>query len=463
MATRGAVNAVLLLVLTGALLVTIIPASIGSFALAVYLIPKVPPSVLMYIWDGLILTFLLFWGIGLLTDLQKSDALSLSKFLHLPVTVQGAFLINYLSSLLRLSLLFFGPVMLAFALALVYVKGLPFLPTLPALLAFFLMITALTYQFQGWLGALMTNPRRRRTVIVLTTVGFILFFQIPNLMNLYMSRGISQRLNTADAFAAEVAKLDAAFNAKEFDSKEFVRRRRELTEKRDAERARNFRNELERWERAIVVVNTVLPIGWLPVSVRAAANGAILPSLLGFLGMTFIGTASLWSAYRTTLAQYLGRSTSRKRRPATVRAPSDRKSSDQFMEKRLPGFSEPVSAIALGTFRSLVRAPEAKMALLSPIILGIVAGLMLYRGRNRYHGIAPNADGHRRLCLRPSRFPSAHGQSIRHRSRWIPRLRALRSAPPRHLTRQKHGSRSAGVRALRGLPARRGNHGPAPA
>ena len=77
----------------------------------------------MYAWDGLIVAFLFFWGIGLMTELQRTEPLSLSKFLHLPVSVNGAFLINYLSSLLRLSLIVFVPVMLGFGLALVCDQG----------------------------------------------------------------------------------------------------------------------------------------------------------------------------------------------------------------------------------------------------------------------------------------------------------------------------------------------------
>ena len=130
------------------------------------MIPKATPAQLMYAWDGVIVAFLFFWGIGLMTELQRTEPLSLSKFLHLPVSVNGAFLINYLSSLLRLSLIVFVPVMLGFSLALVWTKGISLLPVLPALAAFLLMVTALTYQFQGWLASLMSNPRRRRTVIV---------------------------------------------------------------------------------------------------------------------------------------------------------------------------------------------------------------------------------------------------------------------------------------------------------
>ena len=87
-------------------------------------IPKATPVQLMYVWDGLILGFFFFWGIGLVTELQRTEPLSLSKFLHLPVSVNGAFLINYLSSLVRLSLIVFGPVMLGFSLALIWSEGI---------------------------------------------------------------------------------------------------------------------------------------------------------------------------------------------------------------------------------------------------------------------------------------------------------------------------------------------------
>ena len=164
----------------------------------------------MYAWDGLIVGFLFFWSIGLVTELQRTEPLSLSKFLHLPVSVNGAFLINYLSSLLRLSLIVFGPVMLGFGLALVYAKGMLLLPVLPSLAAFLLMVTALTYQFQGWLASLMSNPRRRRTVIVATTAIFILIAQLPNLLNFFAPWGAQQRADRSTALVEEMEKLNRA-------------------------------------------------------------------------------------------------------------------------------------------------------------------------------------------------------------------------------------------------------------
>src|SRR5262249_853136 len=152
---------------------------VGLFAL-----PPASPAVVMYVWDGLAVAFLVSWGTGLMLELQRSEALSLDKFLHLPVSLNGAFLINFLSSLASLSLAVFLPGMGALSLALVLAKGPAMLLLLPLLAAFLLMVTALTHQFQGWLAALMANPRRRRTVLVLVTAGFILLCQLPNLVNI---------------------------------------------------------------------------------------------------------------------------------------------------------------------------------------------------------------------------------------------------------------------------------------
>src|SRR5262245_45891808 len=104
-------------------LVTAVPLFIGTLVLGLYIIPLAKPAHLLYAWDGVIVAFLFFWAVGLVADLQRTEPLSLGKFLHLPVSVNSAFLINYVSSWLRLSLIIFGPIMLGFALALVLVKG----------------------------------------------------------------------------------------------------------------------------------------------------------------------------------------------------------------------------------------------------------------------------------------------------------------------------------------------------
>src|SRR5205085_9960542 len=133
-------------------------------------------------WDGMVLAFLFSWTIGLLAELQRSEALSIDRFLHLPVAPSGVFLINYLSSLLSINMLLFAPLMLGLILGQAVGSGLAFLALLPLLLAFWLAVTAVTYQFQGWLAALMVNQRRRRTIIVMLTFGIILVSQLPGLI-----------------------------------------------------------------------------------------------------------------------------------------------------------------------------------------------------------------------------------------------------------------------------------------
>ncbi len=127
----GALNVVLMTIVAIGALVTAIPLLIGCFLIGQFAIPKAAPEHLMYAWDAVIVAFLFFWGIGLVTELQRTEPMSLSKFLHLPVSVNGAFLINYVSSLCRLSLIVFVPVMLGFSLALIATKGL-FAPARPA-------------------------------------------------------------------------------------------------------------------------------------------------------------------------------------------------------------------------------------------------------------------------------------------------------------------------------------------
>jgi ABC-2 type transport system permease protein len=381
----GAVNAVLMMIVSVGALVTAVPLFIGCLTLCIYMIPRAAPVQLMYVGDVAIVAFLFSWCIGLVAELQRTEPLSLSKFLHLPVSVNGAFLINYVSSLLRLSLLVFVPVMLGFSLALVWTKGAMLVPALPALAAFLLMVTALTYQLQGWLSSLMSNPRRRRTVIVATTMIFVLGVQLPNLLNLYAPWAAQHRVDRSKTLTAELAKLDRATKSAGLDGAELMRRQQEVIEKHKLALRESDRATTEQWNQKVRLANMVLPVGWLPLGVMAAAEGHVMPLILGMVGMSLIGTVSLWRAYRTTVGLYTGRSSNAKARRApavAVASPvSARKPRTLLLEARLPGLSEPVSAVALGGFRSLVRSPEAKMMLLSPLIMIPIFGSMVWRGR----------------------------------------------------------------------------------
>lgn len=347
----GTANFVILLILAAGALLLSCFLFVVFLLLGLYALGDASSRDLMYVWDVLVLAYLFFWFIGLMTDLQRAEALSLEKFLHLPVSLSGVFVLNYLSSLLSLSLIVFVPMMVGLALGLIFSRGPAMLLLFPLMAGFFLMVTALTYQFRGWLASLMANKRRRQTIIFLITAAFILLAQLPSLLTSLHSGQIKNRVQTPEQ--AQEASRKA--------------------------------------EQTVRLLNLVLPPGWLPLGALGAADNNALPALMGTLGMSLIGAASLWRAYRTTLRLYTGHYTRGRRSPEPKRVEQDEPSSPPaaalprsalptLLEKRLPWLSEQAAAIALAGFRSLTRAPEAKMMLLTPLIMVVLFGSLFLRG-----------------------------------------------------------------------------------
>jgi hypothetical protein len=376
----GSINAVVTAVFFVVFLLIAFLAFVGAIPIGVFQLADVQPLVLMLVWDGLSGAFLFCWMIGVVTELQRSESLSADKFLHLPISLAGVFLVNYLSSLPTLTAVAFVPAMIGLSIGLAVSRGFVLLSALPLVAAFFFMVTALTYQFRGWLGALMSNPRRRRTIIVGITIVFVLLAQLPNLINLWAPWNPPKGQGSTES--ANESELLQLRRTGKISADEYLRRNADLQRKKqEGEHEANDQKfqDLAGWLR---FANQILPPGWLSMGVTAAAEGHVLPPLLGMGGMSLIGLASLWRAYRTTIRYYTGQfnSARAKPKPAKLRV-SSRVDHKQFMllETRLPIVTEYASAIALSGLRSLLRAPEAKMMFLSPIILAFVFGSMIFR------------------------------------------------------------------------------------
>jgi ABC-2 type transport system permease protein len=340
--------------------------SVGLFPLA-----RASAPVVMLVWDAATVMFLLFWLLELLNELQRSEILSLQKFLHLPVSLSGVFLINYVASLFTLSSTLFPPFMAGLWIGLVFSKGPIMLLLFPVMAAFFFMVTALSYQLRGWLASLMENKRRRRTIITLLTMIVVLIFQIPNLLNFYRFRG-TPGVQTARSIQQETNKLDRQLAERQIDKAEYDRQVRLIRTKPSAA-------GLEAAGHTARTVNTFVPPGWLPYSAVSLLEGRILPSLLATLGLALIGTGSLVRCYGTTLRLYTGQFKGRKPHGTTVVRRKEVRASTSLLEKHVPWVSEHASAIALAGFRSLTRAPEAKMMLLTPVIFTVVFGSTFLR------------------------------------------------------------------------------------
>ena len=125
----------------------------------------------------------------------------------------------------------------------------------------------------------------------------------------------------------------------------------------------------------------VVPLGWLPLGVLSLAEGNYFVAVLGLLGMTLIGSASLFRAYRTTIGLYQGQFSGRKAGgPQPPRCPHLSKASAGCCSK--PVFPVSLSRFPPSRLPAFARysEPEAKMMLLSPVIMGFVFGSMLWQG-----------------------------------------------------------------------------------
>ncbi len=287
---------------------------------------EAPPLVVMGVWFGLTAAFLFFWLIGLINELQRSETIDLQRLMHLPVALGQMFAINYAASHFALSIIIVVPAMMGLTLGLVISHGPAMLLLAPLALSLVFMVTAWTYCLRGWLSAMMGNPRRRRTIIVGVTFAFVLLAQGPNLyFNLFLRRSHFSQPPSASS-----------------------------GETRQAADKAMFQN--------LAAAQKYIPLLWVPVGARNLAEGNALPAVLATLGGFAIGALGLRRAYRATVRFYLGETggvaaarINPVGTPALTRESAGKGA--RFLELRPPGVPEQAAALALATFRSLLRAP----------------------------------------------------------------------------------------------------------
>lgn len=346
---------------------------VTGFLLGYTKMAYLPTQQYMTIWQILVMFYLTFWLTGLLAELQRSDILSLDMFLQLPVTPTAAFLINYLGSSISLTSVIFLSLMGGITLGLLASIGLEMLMLVLLVASFFLMITALTYQFRGWLASMMTTPRRRQVILGILTIAFLLIFMSPSFMAFYHKAAGGR--GSADTGAVMTVQGGENSHAA-----------------KTAHKVDRIRAPLTGGDRALLqsrlqLANYIFPPGWLSVGAVNTFQGRIFPALVTMIGMLLIGIWSLLRSYRTTLRMYKGdfnsaRSFTRPEQPssdADVSAATPAQSV-LFLELRLPWVSDHVSAIALANLRAKLRDTGVKFMFILPIILmSIFGGFVINR------------------------------------------------------------------------------------
>jgi hypothetical protein len=374
----GFVNGVLMTILTVGLLMLAGSSFFLALVLGVLYLPKASPLHLMYVWDGLVGLFVFGWVISLLTNIQRSELLSLDKFLHLPMTLRTAFVMNYLTTFLSLNVICILPCAIGLSLASAYSHGPQMLLTIPLVLAFIVMMTAFTYWIQGWIASLASNKRRQRSVIAAFTTFFIIICFLPSVIIQYSVHSSSQARRASHT---EQIKLREELKQSDMPKVDQQRALQVATDKMKKRLEEDSAKTAVWIERSSILANKLIPIGWLPTGAEQLANRRVWPAGLCFLGSMMIGSMLLWRAYLATMKMYTRQASAQSVRSIKESERASSPPSTQWMERQVPWVSEQTSAVAISSLLGFIRAPESKMLLLAPAMFCVmfIGGTSIYK------------------------------------------------------------------------------------
>jgi ABC-2 type transport system permease protein len=334
----GQLNAVLAVFISVVLVLGAAGLGVGGVLAGYFAAAEASSKALLIIWDVVVFAFLILWLSGLLVEIQRSESIDLTKLLHLPVTLQQVFVFNYVASHFAPTILLCLPAMLGLCLGLTLRLGPAMALLVPVVTAFVFMITAWTYCLRGWLAALMVNKRKRRAIILWVTITIVLCGQIPNVL----------------------------FNSHYF--RQAKQTKRATHETANASRGTASKPDDDGWPQGFLEGHLGLPPGWVGYSAMSLKDHQALPAIGAVAGGLLLGALGLRRAYRQTLRFYLADET--RKEPARISAETMRSRGRLLVERHLPWLPDDTAALALATLRSLMRAPELKMAAVMPIVIG---------------------------------------------------------------------------------------------
>jgi hypothetical protein len=157
---------------------------------------------------------------------------------------------------------------------------------------------------------------------------------------------------------------------------------RVMTSEQRQQQGKEYNASVKRTFDNLVAAQKFIPPLWVPVGAQALAGGNPLPSLLGTLGCLVLAALGLRRAYRSTVRFFHGETGGAAAVKISgaakkISAPRD-PGKKSFLELSLPFVPEQAAALALATLRSLLRAPEVKMAWATSFIVTIILGATFF-------------------------------------------------------------------------------------
>jgi hypothetical protein len=396
---------------------------IASFVLGIVVPRYVPTESYFLIWDAIALAVGFIWILHVISDLQRSDAVTLDRILQLPIHFWQAFAVNYASSLWNLPFMSIASICIGFSLGSCFSIGPRAILLMLPLVATLAAMTALTYQLQGWLAAIMSNPRKRQLVIVLLPITIILLIQLPAMLATRASKQFEGKKRAVPNASAPQVISQEPMLAPELEAPEDTPKTPEVvpetqavppspalsesqpekvvpspalpqasgeseeqavatageksqpaTGGNDADRRKRNRQRLIE---LMTTINFWVPPLWIASSAQSIVQGT------GHFAWQTLGLAAVayWSLrrnYMRTLSYYRGQQheSPARRKPSSgasdAAAITDRRHKVKMIEWQLPWVDEMTSAVTAMTWQSMMRAPEVKMYFLIPFIFPIV-------------------------------------------------------------------------------------------
>ncbi len=419
----SAFSAAIYIILRILFLLGLVGGTIGAFFLGKSHSLAANPDRILWLLSGAISAFLFFWLIGLLAELQRSDSLDHRRMAHLPISLKEMFLFNYAVSHWTPSCLLFLSIFAGFVVGTMLRFGGRMALVFGLLVLMILAISSWTYALRGWLTKLMLNERRRRSLIVWMTGAIILITQVPNLLfnnSLFGFRAVAETERIERRFTHDIKYREhrlkevkeTAKNAENNLSEEELQltspqseawRRQNL--RRHQEHLREARERLRKafgayqtslqenapgdWrlqpETALSIFQSAFPPLWPASAAASIARNEreqykhAFWIALGLAGFCYLALIRAFRAVQSEFRMPSPRSKLRSGRKETSAKNSGKtKPIKNWLERNLPGVSNSTAAVAWGTLRCLTRMPEAKMALLIPILLLVVFGSLYF-------------------------------------------------------------------------------------
>jgi ABC-2 type transport system permease protein len=335
-----------------------IGAGIGGVALGVFagkFGERITSAGVLIGADVFTLAFVFFWLMGVVAEVQRSEAIDLQKLLHLPLTLGWLFGVNYIVSLISLGVVVFVPLVTGLTVGLCIGRGLKMILLFPLGMSFMFLVTAWTYCLRGWLVSLMVNPRKRRNIMVGVTLAAVLLGQLPNLYFNVIMRGRINRHPPVQNAPSAPANVPGSVGIP------------------------------ETWREA----HGVVPVLWLPLGAESLWDGHVLPVLLCIAGSGALGCLGLSRAYRATLNFYRGYERGRAIKAVVVNTTPLASRRLLLVEKSIPGLTGEESGLTLAFIRSHLRAAEVRGALLINACVLIVAMFAIFMNGGKALGHTP--------------------------------------------------------------------------